>query len=58
MQLLEIRQLAKVQVTFANTSAGFSPIIGESLIGEVPDPQKNGASRGIIVPKGYLFAYS
>jgi len=34
---LEIRQLAKVQWTFASTSSGFPPIIGESLIGEVPD---------------------
>ncbi len=34
---LEIRQLAKVQWAFASTSSGFSPIIRESLIGEVPD---------------------
>jgi len=35
--LFDFRQLAKVQWTFASISSGFSPIIGESLIGEVPD---------------------
>jgi hypothetical protein len=39
MYLMEIRQLARVQWTFASASSGFSPITGESLIGEVSDPR-------------------
>ena len=35
---METRQLAKVQWTFGNMSHGNSPIIGENLIGEVPEP--------------------
>src|SRR5579862_4007043 len=33
---LNIRQLAKVRWTLANIPTGLSPIIGESLIGELP----------------------
>ncbi|CAF1491172.1 unnamed protein product [Rotaria magnacalcarata] len=36
---MEIRQLAKVQWTFVSVSHGNSPIIAESLIGEVPEPR-------------------
>ena len=36
----DIRQLARVHITFANAPLGHSPIIGESHIGEVPIPPK------------------